>query len=210
MRTIKQELLRCLATDDIARTALGRGLLNMNGYAKTVHAEINERLFKPVSIASLVTTLSRLGKELQIQEQALPAINPHDISIKSNLVEISFYQHTSITDALLRLQKWHAEQARGFLTVIMGVREITVITDAKLAGDIMRLTKPHAPALALQNLAAITLQVGESAISTPSVTYSILRRLALRRINLVEVVSTHTEITLIVAERDTSEVIALF
>jgi hypothetical protein len=56
--------------------------------------------------------------------------------------------------------------------------------------------------LVLADLAGLTIRFPAKYLHVPNTTFALLRPLALNRINLVEVVSTYTELTLIVAERD--------
>jgi hypothetical protein len=77
-----------------------------------------------------------------------------------------------------------------------------LILPATLQGEVLKIFKGEAPTLVLENLASLTLRFPSRYLHTPNTTFALLRPLALNRINIVEVVSTYTELTVIVAEKD--------
>ncbi len=60
----------------------------------------------------------------------------------------------------------------------------------------------------LHNLSAIVIRLSRSTVGTPGVYYAILKRLAWQNLNVVDVVSTYTEFTIIVANEQVDQAFA--
>jgi len=89
------------------------------------------------------------------------------------------------------------DRADHFITFTQGVFEITTIVNSGLAAAVETIFKGEKVISRLSELAAVTIRLSPQTVHTPGVHYSILKQLALRDINVVEVVSTYTEFTII-------------
>ena len=89
-----------------------------------------------------------------------------------------------------------------FYTITQGIAEISIIGASHLEPLILAAVQPLAPKLLKRNLAALTIHHDDDYINQPNMYYSIVDRLAVRRINIVELVSTFTESTFILEEDD--------
>jgi hypothetical protein len=61
----------------------------------------------------------------------------------------------------------------------------------------------------LENLAALTVQFGDHFIDTPNMYFALLRAISVRKLNLVELISTFTELTFLVRQSDLNELFIL-
>ena len=84
-----------------------------------------------------------------------------------------------------------------FVTFTQGVLEVTAIFDAALLPAAERIFAEETVLARLERLAAITIRLAPETVHTPGVHYAVLKQLAMRDINVVEVVSTYTELTII-------------
>lgn len=191
------------------QTALSRGVLNLTAYAKLIQADVERRTFKPVKLGSIVVALSRLAQEMHSEPRLLPDIHLDSLSVKSNLAEIAF---SKTSENKARAQKLYGDKnfaQADFLTVTYGVGEISLFVPMGLVKSALMAFKPEKPKLVLDNLAALTVQFGEHYIDTPNMYYALLQRLAVRKINIVEVVSTFTELTLLVHQKELNSLFLL-
>lgn len=209
MRKITDAVKDILYASEPELTALSRRVLNLSAYAKRIQPEVERRTLKPVQVGSIVVALSRLAADLSDEDPLLPKIELDSIAVKTGLVEIAF-DKTAANKA--RAQKVLSEPEftqADFLTIIYGVSEIAVFTSRSLAPPILKKFKPEKPKLHLDDLAALTVQFGQQYIEIPNMYFALFRALAVRRINIVEVVSTFTELTFLVAQQDLNELFSL-
>jgi hypothetical protein len=190
-------------------TAISRRLLNLSAYAKRIHPLVEKRARKPVQIGTIVVALSRISTEVSQEDPLLPKIELHGIAVKSNLAEITFNK-TSANK--LRMQKLYAtnEIAQSeFLNITYGASEITIFAPMSVAQSVLETFKPDKPKLFLDHLAALTIQFSEQYIETPNLYFALLRTMAVRKLNIIDLISTFTELTFLVRQEDLNELFLL-
>jgi hypothetical protein len=69
--------------------------------------------------------------------------------------------------------------------------------------------EPDRPKLCLENLAALTIQFATQYINTPNMYFALFRAIAVKRLNVVDVISTFTELTFLVRQSDLNELFVL-
>lgn len=187
-------------------TCMSRGVLNLSAYAKRIQPEVERRTHKPVQLGTIVVALSRLSSGLKDEDPLLPPIDLDSISVKSNLAEITFNK-TSANKA--RAQKLYTDKdftQTDFLTITHGIGEISIFAPMQLVPAVLKNFRPEKPKLHLENLAALTVQFGDQYIETPNMYFALLSALAVRKLNIVELVSTYTELTFLIRQADLNEV----
>lgn len=190
-------------------TAFSRGLLNLSAYAKRIKPEVERRAMKPVQTGTIVVALSRLSATLATENPLLPNIELNAISVKSNLVEIAF---NKTSDNKLRTQKLYNSKeilSADFLTVTYGASEISIFAEMALAQSIKKTFRPDLPKYLQDNLAALTVQFSEKYVDIPNFYFAIFQAIAVRKINIVDVVSTFTEFTFLVNQKDLNDLFVL-
>lgn len=208
MITIAQATAQFLYDDEIAREALVRGVLNLSSYAKQLQPQIEERLYKNVQVGSIVTALSRLTAIAGKVTPLKATVHIEDMSIKSPLCELTYEKTVEVCRAITRLGTRYS--GRGFFTSTQGMGEITLIAAQEYKEEIVKLVSATPKGL-YDNLAAITVRFREDQyIEVPNMIYTLVSALAVRRINLIEIVSTYTEISFIVRQADMNQVVEVF
>jgi hypothetical protein len=87
--------------------------------------------------------------------------------------------------------------------------EISLILPAALKGEVLKVFKGDKPSLVQDDLASLSLRFSAQYLHTPNTIFALIRPFALSRINIVEVVSTYTELTVVVAEGDLQAAFAI-
>ena len=189
-------------SSEVARSALTDGYLNLNAYARSIKDDVEAKAKKPVKIGSIVVALSRLGRMLQRATPLIPEIEIINLSVRSGLTELT-YNRTPENLAILRQVYQKAKlRATDFFTVSQGTGEITIISIEQAMSSIRHLFGRQKPKALIRGLSSLTIEFVTEYIGTPNIFFAFIRCLALQRINIVEVVSTYTEFTLILGEQD--------
>lgn len=203
MLKISTAVKKILDTDDIAQEAMERALLNFSAYAEEIRPKVEELTHKPVKKGSIVVALSRLEHPVIKKSRLKPKIKLCDISVKSPLTDITF-ERTNISIEIISKLKSVERNRNSFFALTHGIDEITIIYSDELDSEIQKLTKKLEPKAKLRNLASITVQFSPKYIDTPNVIYTLLGSLALKRINIVEIISAYSELTFVVNKNDLS------
>lgn len=202
MLKISDSVRNIVQESEMALTALANGYLNLSAYAKAVREEVEASVKKPVKTGSVVAALSRLATTLQKQQPLLPHVRIENLSAKSGLIEMTFIKTKENRDWMQLLNRDPLFTSADFFTATQGMHEISLMAPRELRERIRVCFRGQKPKLSLDHLAALTIRFGEEYISIPNVTYALVRHFAIKRINIVEIVSTFTELTFILAESD--------
>ncbi len=205
MHKVSDTVKEILYSSEPELTILSRRLLNLSAYAKRIQPEVQRRARKPVQLGTIVVALSRISLELTDEDPLLPEVVLDGIAVKSNLAEITFIKTPSNK---LKAQKVIVDKEfsqADFLTVTYGASEISIFAPMALMPAIKKTFQSDKPKFLLNNLAALTVQFGDQYIDTPNMYFALLRAIAVKRLNIVELISTFTELTFLVRQTDLNE-----
>jgi hypothetical protein len=196
-------------SSETALTTLAHGYMNLSAYAKIIKPEVQRQAMKPVSEASIVVALSRLHKSVKMTGSVMPHVILDNISVKSDLIEFAFEKTKATEERLKRLYLDESLSSADFFTVTHGIGEISIVVPKYLKKTVLAAYRNHTPKLILENIASITIRFSEKYLNTPNVFYSLLHHFAMRRINIVEIISTFTETTFILSHKDLNDGFAI-
>ena len=89
-----------------------------------------------------------------------------------------------------------------FLTITHGLFEITLITNKGYAQQVKKIFAPRKIKKTIRGVAGITVRIPIHMIETVGLFYAVSKALNWENINIIEIVSTLTEMTLIIKEEE--------
>jgi len=137
MIKVSEVVVEMLLKDEMALEALRAGILNFSSYARKIQPRIEQRLFKPVKLGSIVTSLSRIILEDKNIVPLRPDVRINDMSIKSPLCEVTYEKTDEILAKLSKL-KTNREANSKFFTITQGIGEITIIMPENLRNVVIK------------------------------------------------------------------------
>lgn len=201
MKKVSEAVHQIVKKDEIAFEALRRGILNLSAYAEEIHQKVEDLAWKAVNKGTIVVALSRLSDHVQTASSFRPKILLDDLVIRSPLCDISFRKTEDSLRNLRKFQASFSNSQKKFVMITQSVREITVILPSEARNEL--LTYMHEePIEIFDDLVGLTLSFDPHYLSVPNVVFTIIAELALERINLRELVSTYTEISVIIDKKD--------
>ncbi|KAB8054126.1 hypothetical protein GCN78_06100 [Janthinobacterium rivuli] len=184
---------------------LGRGLLNLSELARQLQPQLQSDLWKPVGQAAVVMALRRLAERMPQQKsgEIVLAHRAGELSTRSELM-IFTYRYSDQTYACQRQLLALAAPQRGtFITITRGVNEVMVICSRSLHALVEEVFGSEQELARLERVTAVTLHLAAETCYTPGVYHAILKRLAWERINLINIICTYTELTLLLEASQT-------
>lgn len=200
-----------LYSSEVALSAFHDGYLNLSAYAASICPDVEARAKKPVRVGSIVVALSRLKKSTGKKDKThkrtslLPDVAIENLSVKSGLAEIAFDRTAANLARLRELYRDPAISTGDFFMVTQGTGEITIIALDTVLPHIARVMRPGMAKAEIRNLVGLTARFDPKYLAIPNVIFTFVRRLALKRINIAEIVSTYTELTFIIDQKDLQE-----
>lgn len=191
-----------LSQDDLALAAAQRGYLNLSAYARTIAPAVSQELRKEVRESSVVAALSRIVAELDSSDAAPARMAIQRLVVHSNLEGMTFERSERVSRKIRDIYSEVAFSNKTYLTVTQGINEITVIAESSVAQVFRKKLKSAHGIYDKQGLVGITVKFEEKYLSIPNLIYMVTRRLAYKAINIIEIVSTATELTYVIEKDD--------
>jgi hypothetical protein len=205
MRTISYAIEQILLADESAFECLKQDTLNLRAYSRSKKAEVEQVVMNKVSLSSMVIALSRLQKKIQSIQPLKPQVKIESIGIKSDLEVITYEKTRDLSERLLRLQSVSRGENDIFM-IAESINEISITTSLKEIEKLIGLEYKSKFA----DVVAITLKFDRKYIEIPNVMYGFVSALALKRVNLIQEISTLTEVAFLVENKDSDAVIDVF
>jgi len=210
MLKVSDAVRSALYNSDSALLSLADGILNLSAYAKTIQKDIERATLKPVKLGTIVAALARISRDLEKTPLICPPVLLQDIAVKSGLCEIAFEQTEDNRESLQKLYSSKRFTGTEFFTATHGVGELSIVTSEKQKQLILDMFKHQKPKLICEKLCALTVRFSERYIEIPGQTFWLVRKIAIERLNIVEVISTFTELTFLLHEKDINQAFAIF
>ncbi len=195
MIKINDVVQHILYKDEEALTALAKGYMNLSKYAKQIQREVEEKSKKEVGIPGIVVSLSRIAKKTNSKHPLIQDVQIKNITTKTPLSEIVYSKTTESISKLSKIYDNAKTSADDFFTMTLSTNEITVICSDRIKAEIEKTLKEK-PVMVVKNLASIGLSLDPKYYPMPNITFSLIRRIAQKRIPLAETITTRTEIIL--------------
>ena len=146
--------------DPSLKTGLAQQLMNLSQVARHIHATVEARTHKNVHLSAITMALSRLRAELP-QIELKPDLGLADrITVQRGLVVLTFPNTARVHSGLLRLQE-RIREARRYLTITEGIREITLIIEQAMF-DRFREVVGARPARMSCDIASLSISLSAS------------------------------------------------
>jgi hypothetical protein len=185
--------------------ALARGIINYGAMAEEMLSLIEAELKKKVKHAAVMMALRRTAEKLEKKfECKQPFEKAKDLTIVSNLFILTLSKTPETVESIKDAYKL-VDFGEDVLTVTEGIHEISIMSNNKYFNDIKKLFGKHYAKnlrAAEKNVASLTITIPKEAIPVPGFFFLVTRALAWENISVIEVVSTNSELTLILAEQD--------
>ena len=207
-----QEVVKAIHRSPFILEALDAGIVNHTSLARILQQGLEQKLRQEISIAAISMAIKRapLSKNKMLDKSISKFMSQlGHITIRSGLSDFSY----SNSDSLIQCQARLLSQINGgeqlFYSFCRGISETTVICDHTLDPMIRALFAGECLLLYRDQLAGLSIKLPPDNLDTYGIYYTILKKLAWEGINLIEVLSTSHEITLVVQEQDVKATFAL-
>jgi len=210
MITIPETVKQIIEEEPFLEDFLERGLINISELARQIKPEIEKRLMKRVEDGAITMAIKRCVPILRPAKAVRNIFTGSpDIMVRSNLTEVTLAPSDSTLEQVGMLLREAANHDNQFCTATRGVYETAVIYSSVLE-EKMKGCFAHERVLVKQeNLSAVTLRLPQENVRIPGIYYVILKAFALHDINLIDVVSTNTEFTVLLENKEVDRAFAV-
>ncbi len=194
--SIAREVERIIDSFPCIKKALEHDVISITRLAKKIQREVEHSYGKQVSLSSIVMALERMkgNKEIKKYEYSI-----ENISTTSSII-LLIYPKNKIMDKNMEKLYEKILLKEGKLNIVEGNYEITLISENSLKRKIISIMGE--PIKEINDLVMITLSFSEEMLETPGFISYVLKELSFENINIVEILSSHRELSLIIREEE--------
>lgn len=199
MASVSGIVKEIISGNKLLQEAMAQQIMSYGATAERIKERVEEAYGKKVKESAIVMALRRQAEQTTKKEDRQIKIKS-EIIMKTGLAYISF-QRTG--DFLEKMEKFHKriEPEKDTFNIIQGNHEISVITNQKNTQKVKELLGRQ-PLTEENNLVALSISLGKDFAYTPGVIYTITRKLYWESVNIFEIITTATELTLLLLEKD--------
>jgi hypothetical protein len=181
--------------------ALAEGIINLSSLSRQIKPEIDEELKKDVQIGAIVMALKRLSPKFDpnLKIKVKKVINKlGDITVRSKITYYTFKNSDSLIEKQAELLKKLQGKKDIFFAFSQGVYETSIILSDSEHNDVDTIFKNEAIVQESKGLSSITIKLPSENSDVSGIYYFILKKIAWEGINILDIISTMHEFTIIV------------
>lgn len=209
MITIGELVNEYLRSHPFIEQAIEVNLINYSSLARQVRPIFEKQLMKRIEASAVGMALRRAARSLKKRKQAYPIIRPEELIVRSSIIEYTFEKSETISSAVASFLRATAKDKKYFSVVTEGVFEVAVIMSRQYEHIAKDIFKKEVITARQEKISAITLRLPTNNVIVPGVYSRFLLKLAWENINIVDVVSTLTEFTILLSEDEVDRAFTL-
>jgi hypothetical protein len=204
MITISQAVNEIINEKPFLNENLKDAIINLSSFSRQIKPQIEKRLKKKIKIGAIVMALKRYSHQSDVKTEVLlrsALLKLGDIIIRSNLSDYTFANSDTLIKKHIKLVNIIHNKNDIFFTYVQGVFESNWVISNLLDKELIKIFKEEKLISCNRSLASVTVKLPLENTMIPGFYYFLLRKIAWEGINIVEVVSTTNEFTIIVKEK---------
>jgi aspartokinase len=204
MVTVSHLVKKYLDEHSMVQDALEEGILSNAALAEKIQKPLERELGKKIMLPAIVMALRRAHEKIESHEKKhFKPLFAKELLMKTNLVDITVLKSRELYQILHKIYKSVEYEKGDTLNIIHGNYEISIITNEKHSKKFLKLVKKERIIAVEKNLVSLSLTYPKEFVSSLGVIAKITKKLAWENVNIIEIVSTTTELAVIVKEKDT-------
>lgn len=202
MVTISHLVKKIIKDKPFLQEALSKKIISYGNLAEQLKPKIEEELEKKVKHSAIVMALRRYSDELKAHKAVKKFDYSSEIVMKTNICDFAVVKSNTLLTKLKSLYSLVDFDKGDVLNIILGNYEVSIVISEKYKDKLTMFLKGEKILNKETNLVALAISFSGDFFNTPGVIFSVVRRLAWENINIFEIVSTMTELTLIIPKKD--------
>jgi hypothetical protein len=203
MVTISSVVQDILNKNVLLQEAINNDIVSYNKLANNILSEIEAELGKKVKHNAIVMALRRYSKKL-VKRKDKPSLNYfRETLLKTDICLIILEESPNAFNKTQELyNKMEFKQGKIF-NIVQGNYELGIITNQSNMKNLIHTFGGKNILRIVEDLVVISLMYSKDFLFTPGVLYNVLRFLAWENINVLNIIITPEELSLVISREDT-------
>jgi len=184
--------------------AMARGLINYAALTKELIPQVRELSGREVRKSAVMMALRRLAEKLKCNEVQTPRFGENcEVMIRSNLFNLTVVSTPSAFEIIHNFRERIAHDRGEIFTVTHGLHELTAISNRIHLEPLRSALHDETITAVFPQISMLVIRIANEEYSkTPGYLYTLTKALAWKNINIIEIISTHTEVGFTIADED--------
>jgi len=202
MQTVPDIVASIVRASPYLEEALAAGIVNHSGLARMIRPEVEREAQKRVQLGAINVAVGRLARLVSRRGRPSRKVfrRPPDLIVRMNLFEATYANSPELFRKQRDLLARAGPHPQSFLTVTRGINETTIVASRELRDRILDACRGERLISQIGPLASVTVMLPSGTALIPGVYSFILKALAWEGLNVVEVVSTLNEFTVVLED----------
>ena len=212
MITISETVKDIISLSPFLEEALADNLVNVSSLARKILPDVENRLQKNVKEGAVIMAINRLAPNYYykiIIGLKNFITNLGDFTVRSDLMDYTYLNSDGLRKKQSILLKQLEDQMGVFYTFSQGINETTIIISASQETLMDELFKTENLVSKKTDLSTITMKLPDENTEISGFYYFILKNLAWEGVNIMEVISTTNEFTIVVRDDDVQKAFSI-
>lgn len=204
MKSIATAVETTITDSPFLKELIALDIVNLSGLARQLKDSVEEATQKQVTNGSIVVALKRLKHKMGGSHSLNPTLlqTAPELTVRSNLFEITVKNSLELINKQKKLLTYSNQQQSHFVTFTYGLFETTIVASNQLRQMAMTLYQDEQIVSTVEDVSTITIKFPMDIVDSPFIYYTILRTLAWSGISIVEMISTYSELVIVVDQTD--------
>lgn len=207
MVTVAHIVAKLIRTEPIIEDALAKNLFNYSKLASYFHSKIEKEMNRPIKLSAIVMAIARASEKIRQEyheHMHKIAFAQAELSIRSGIAEITIQKSTSCFNKFTELYNTVDLSAGDILNINLGGSEVSIIFTERYMDKFKKALDNENIKLEVSGLAELSIRFPKDYLYEPGFIYAITRQCAWYSINIVEIISTLSELILVIKNEDTT------
>jgi|SRR3989338_4980434 len=202
MITVPQAVEKIILRSRYLTEAMSKDLINASSLARYMKPEVESLVFKKVTTGSIIVAVKRLQKSFSSGYKPITIFQEApDMIVRSNLTLIYVKNSNNLLQELSKIEKaGQSFQKKALFTY--GRVETIILTNKINLSNIEKILSREEIIETYPNVSSITIHLPVDSVKTPGIFYFFIKSLAWEGVNILDILSTHSELTLIFNSED--------
>ena len=204
MITIRKIVTELVEKSPFIEEALADDLINVSSLARRLKPDIEKVLGKEVKEGAIIMAINRMEPSYYHKVNiGLKSFikNLGDIIVRSNLDDFTFYNSETLINKKKKLLTVIDSEKELFCTFSQGVYETTIIVSSAISDKVEMIFENEKMLAHTSDLSSITIKLPKQNVEVSGLYYYIFKKLAWEGINIIEVISTTNEFTVVINDQ---------
>jgi aspartokinase len=204
MVTVSHLVKKYVSENPFLLEAMSKELISHGNLAEQLTPEIERELQKKVKESAIIMALRRYEDELQSYDDKLKKFSfKGEIIMRTNIIDFNAVKSDHLLNKIKNIYNLVEFEKGDTLNIILGNNEVSIVTNEKYKKKLTDFLKGEK--ILSREYDLVTLSIifdAKDFMHTPGVIFTSVRKLAWENINILEIISTKTELTFIIHKKD--------